>query len=97
MLKVKEKKLDELKKYGFKPKYDEDTGELYKYIFSYEECNDKKVGIVVYLTKNSPMKDRWSVYLPNIEGDFYTDTDKIQGKILDTLYELIQAGIVVKE
>ena len=43
------------------------------------------------------MKDRWSVYLPNIEGDFYTDTDKIQGKILDTLYELIQAGIVVKE
>ena len=39
--------LKELEKFSFKPKYDEDTGKIYKYIYEYEFCGTKKVVIEI--------------------------------------------------
>lgn len=79
-----------LKNYGFKPKYDEDTGEIIAYIkinnkkhkgIIIKEATKRKLRIFKYYRKG---KTEWKIN-PYSE---YID--------LDTLYDLIQAGLVEK-
>lgn len=80
--------LKELEKFGFKPKYDEDTGKIYKYIYEYEFCGTKKVVIEIqkdfYMQGQYDYVEYWKVELIEFEG-------------IDKLYDLIRAGLVEKE
>lgn len=77
-----------LKKFGLSPKYDEDTGKIYKYIQEYEFCGTKKVVIEIqkdfYMQGQYDYIEYWKVQLIDFEG-------------VDKLYDLIQAGLVEKE
>lgn len=80
--------LKELEKFGFKPKYDEDTGKIYRYIYEYEFCGTKKLAIEVqkdfHMRGQYDYVEYWKVELIEFEG-------------LDKIYDLIQAGLVEKE
>ena len=89
MLKIKNNvDLKELEKFGFKAKYDEDTGKIYKYIYEYEFCGTKKVTVEIrkdfYMQGQYDCIEYWKVELIEFEG-------------MDKLYDLIQAGLVEKE
>lgn len=79
-----------LKNYGFKPKYDEDTGEIIAYI---KINNEKHKGIII----KEATKRKLRIFK-------YYRKEKTEWKInpyseyidLDTLYDLIQAGLVEK-
>lgn len=64
-----------VEKFGFTPKYNEDTGEIDRYVYIMKSID--KVGIIV---------KRWNIEI--IET--YTE-------VLEVLYDLIKAGIVIKE
>jgi len=82
MLKIKDNvDLKELEKFGFKPKYNEDTGKIKSY--SYEnkriEVSDRQIPF-------------WKDYNEYHEiNRTYYDSD-----IVEVLYDLIQAGLVEK-
>lgn len=95
MLKIKDDvNLKELKKFGFKAKYDVDTGHIKKYIkqeTNYRfDCNKDYIAISVEKTKKQQGQYDtiyfWQVYLEE-------KTDKS----INLLYDLIQAGLVEKE
>lgn len=81
MLKINpEKDIKELEKFGFKPKYDEDTGELESYALGYESYESIKV------------KNRLIPFRRDYNEDRYYSSD-----IVEVLYDLIKADMVVKE
>ena len=93
MLKIKDDvDLKELEKFGFKPKYDEETGK----IRAYEKIKEEKIiGLTItkekikskirifkaFIKRN---KVEWRI---NVYNDYFDE---------DTLYDLIQAGLVEK-
>lgn len=88
MLKIKDNvDLKELEKFGFKPKYDEDTGEIKKYVkkAQYSNCfiisfeKDQKI------LGNYEIVNYWGLYI-----------EKVIKETIDLLYDLIQAGLVEK-
>ncbi len=88
MLKIKESRyLNKLKELGFKPKYNEDTGEIYKYVYRYEFCGTSKVAVEVeqrvYQQGQYDNVEYWRIGLIEFEG-------------LEKIYDLIQAGLVEK-
>ena len=99
MLKVNpDKDLKELEKFGFKPKYDEDTGKIVRYVLlkdiSKQNERDK-------FAEKAEIK-----YIETIKnyGDFfnqhtitYWKITYFEFEVLDILYDLIQAGLVIKE
>lgn len=79
-----------IKDYGFKPKYDENTGK----IIAYEKKNIEKLymGLMIVSVEVKSFirifkgnKNQWKINPYNDQFD------------IDTLYDLIQAGLVVKE
>lgn len=88
MLKIKDSvDLKELEKFEFKPKYNEDTGKIYKYIYRYEFCGTRKIAMEIeeetYQQGQYDCVEYWKVRLIEFEG-------------VDKLYDLIQAGLVEK-
>lgn len=88
MLKIKESRyLKELKKFGFNPKYNEDTGKIYKYIYRHEFCGTSKIAIEIkketYQNGQYDNIERWKVNLIEFEG-------------LEKIYDLIQANLIEK-
>ena len=92
MLKIKDNvDLKELEKFGFKPKYNEDTGKIYVYEKKIEkyEC-----GLVISVIETKSLirifkfskkgKNEWRI------NPYKTYFD------IDTLYDLIKAGFVEK-
>lgn len=98
MLKIKDNiDLKELEKFAFKPKYNEDTGKIVRYVLlkHISKQNEK--------TKYSEKAE--IEYIETIEdyGDFYKQHTVTYWKItyfefemLEVLYDLIQAGLVEK-
>lgn len=88
MLKIAEGiDLKELLKFEFKPKYNVNTGEIEMFIYE--------------ATVSTLMNSRDVIFLEIFRQvdtkKWVVDVRNAYGKGLDTLYDLIQAGIVVKE
>ena len=93
MLKIKDGvDLKELEKFGFKPKYDENTGE----IIAYEKIKKEKeyMGLTVILeTTKSKIRIFKGFKQKRAEWRIYNYNDYFD---IDTLYDLIQADLVEK-
>lgn len=90
MLKIKDDvNIEELKKFGFKPKYDEDTGE----VIAYQKINKETEydGLIVNIEK---IKSEIRIFKRAKVGWLINKYREYAD--LDTLYELIQAGLVEK-
>lgn len=94
MLKIKNNvDLKELENFGFKPKYDEDTGKIKKFINKDKKYNytDSTEYILIEIYKELcpygqyEVKEIWKVYLKERTSES-----------IDLLYDLIQAGLVEK-
>lgn len=95
MLKIKDNiDLKELEKYGFKPKYDEDTGLVKEY---YINCVER-IGHDTFKTKISfsPQFERFYFWKKRVIAWELNDIDWIREGVPDVLYDLIQAGLVEK-
>ena len=101
--------LKELEKFGFKPKYSEENGELVEYFF----VNNKETSISMFLgiqivKKNVGLKERKLRIRKTFKRDYRGVPLVKKGKIwaidnfnyqytdFDILYDLIQAGLVEK-
>lgn len=90
MLKIKDDvSLKKLKGYGFKPKYDENTGE----IISYEKVN-KKVEYMGLRVKLEEIKSKIRIFKRIKKGWLINPYNERFD--IDTLYDLIQANLVEK-
>lgn len=90
MLKIKDDvSLKELKGYGFKPKYNEDTGE----IIAYEKVN-KKVEYMGLRVKLEEIKSKIRIFKRIKKGWLINPYNEHFD--IDTLYDLIQANLVEK-
>lgn len=91
MLKIKDDvDLKELEKFGFKPKYDEDTGKITAYVKQIKEKEYEGLNITLEKTKSKIRIFRrsdtdWRI---NAYHDWFD---------IETLYDLIQAGLVEKK
>lgn len=96
MLRIKEGiDLKELEKFGFKPKYDEDTGKI---VEMYRICGDRK-GTTITLeenfSSNRKYKNFWHVFSHNrniVEHGYV----HLTYEDYDLLYDLIKADMVEK-
>lgn len=94
MLKIRDDvDLKELEKFGFKPKYDEDTGKIYKYVCEKEigYQNKRKVTLITVM-KDTYQRGQYN-YVEYWKVIF---EEKCNGSV-ELLYNLIKAGLVVKE
>lgn len=93
MLKIKDNvDLKELENYGFKAKYDENTGRICAY---QKKCEKDLGGLLMTITETTSLiriykdfkgrNEVWRIYRYN---DYFD---------VDTLYDLIQAGLIEKE
>lgn len=107
MLKIKDNvDLKELEKFGFKPRYDEDTGELkeYFYVNKKETSSDGFLGIFVkkeQITKKVKirftfLRDKFGVPKVKDGRRWILDNYRYYCTDLDKIYDLIQAGLVEK-
>ena len=90
MLKIKDDvDLRELENFGFKAKYDEDTGK----IKAYEKTNKETEyeGLIVNIER---IKSRIRIFKQRKEGWLINKYNEYFD--IDTLYDLIQAGLVEK-
>ena len=97
MLKIKDSvDLKELEKFGFKPKYDEDTGELKEYYKEYREKINgisyfEQIGFYIvkekrlFSTKRNCCGRTWDIF-----------NEKFGSEIMNLLYDLIKADMVEK-
>lgn len=81
----KKENLEKLKGFGFKPKYNEDTGEIYKYV-----C-EKEVTLMtiikgVYQRGQYDYVEYWKVIF-----------EEKCNETVELLYDLINAGIIKKD
>mgnify|MGYP005771728313 CR=1 FL=1 len=96
MLKIKDNvDLKELERFGFKPKYNEDTGEIYEY---YRINGDKKGTTIKYndnFNKGYKYRNFWEIFVFKrlIINHGYV---KLTDDDYEILYDLIQAGLVEK-
>lgn len=94
MLKIRDDvDLKELEKYGFKPKYDEDTGKIYKYI-----CEEK----IGYQNKRevtliTVMKDTYQRGQYDYVEYWKVIFEEKCNEAVELLYDLIKANLAVKE
>lgn len=103
MLRIKEGKLEKLKDFGFKPKYDEDTGKLNRYIKIFETENNR-----FYFTVDATETwiDQCDFFKPERLNPFYKQLKidycfcnsgkdaKLLEFIISELYDLIKADMV---
>ena len=92
MLKIKDNvDLKELEKFGFKPKYDENTGRIYAY---QKKCEKNVGGLLITITETTSLIRIYRAFIKkNIEWRINKYNDYFD---IDTLYDLIQAGLVEK-
>ena len=92
MLKIKDNvDLKELEKFGFKAKYDEDTGEICAY---QKKCEKDVGGLLITITETISLIRIYRAFIEkNIEWRINKYNDYFD---IDTLYDLIQAGLVEK-
>lgn len=97
MLKIRDGvNLEELEKYGFKPKYDTDTGKVTEYY----RINGNKKGTTISMSENfseeRKYKNFWhiNVHDRKIYDHGYVSLTNDDYEIL---YDLIKANLVVKE
>ena len=92
MLKIKDGvNLKELEKFGFKAKYDEDTGKVCAY---QKKCEKDVGGLLITITETTSLIRIYKAYKgKNIEWRINKYNDYFD---IDTLYDLIQAGLVTK-
>lgn len=112
MLKIRDDlDLKELEKFGFRPKYDEDTGELKGYFY----VNNKEMGLlpmrcgIDIKKEEKPIKkkflsirytfkrDKRGVPLVKKNKIWLVDNYNYQYTDFDVLYDLIKANLIVKE
>lgn len=112
MLKIRDDlDLKELEKFGFRPKYDEDTGELKGYFY----VNNKEMGLlpmrcgIDIKKEEKPIKkkflsirytlkrDKRGVPLVKKNKIWLVDNYNYQYTDFDILYDLIKANLIVKE
>ena len=97
MLKIKDDvDLKELEKFGFKPNYDEDTGELKEYYKEYLTNLDGyrySETIRFYIIKSTKL---FSTKCICCGGTWDVFHDEFGYKIIDLIYDLIQANLVEK-
>ena len=97
MLKIKDDvDLKELEKFGFKPKYDENTGELKEYYKEFVDDDIRhytKETIKFYIKKE---KRFFKTYYSCCGGTWDIFNSKYGYEIIDILYDLIQADLVEK-
>lgn len=90
--------LKELEKFGFKPKYDEDTGKLIRYVYlkpinyNKKEKNQYIEAIEIKYTKDIKNHDDFF----KRQDISYWKIEQHEFDVLDTLYDLIQADLVEK-
>lgn len=92
MLKIKDSvDLKELEKFGFKAKYDEDTGEICAY---QKKCEKDVGGLLITITETISLIRIYRAFKgKNVEWKINKYNDYFD---VDTLYDLIQAGLVEK-
>ena len=92
MLKIKDDvDLKELEKFGFKPKYDENTGRICAY---QKKCEKDVEGLLITITETTSLIRIYRAFIgKNIEWRINKYNDYFD---IDTLYDLIQAGLVEK-
>ena len=92
MLKRKDNvNLKELEKFGFKAKYDEDTGEVCAY---QKKCEKDVGGLLIYIAETTSLIRIYKAFKgKNIEWRINKYNDYFD---IDTLYDLIQAGLLAK-
>lgn len=83
--------LKELEKFGFKAKYDEDSGKVCAY---QKKCEKDVGGLLITITETTSLIRIYRAFIgKNIEWRINKYNDYFD---IDTLYDLIQAGLVVK-
>lgn len=89
MLKIKDDvDLKELEKFGFKPKYNEDTGEVCAY---QKKCEKDVGGLLINIVETTSLIRIYKAFRgKNIEWRINKYNDYFD---IDTLYDLIQARI----
>lgn len=92
MLKIKDDvDLKELERFGFKPKYDEDTGKVCTY---QKKCEKDVGGLLISIVETTSFIRIYKAFVGrNIEWRINPYSDYFD---VDTLYDLIQAGLVEK-
>lgn len=112
MLKIRDDlDLKELEKFGFRPKYDEDTGELKGYFY----VNNKEMGLlpmrcgIDIKKEEKPIKKKFLSIRYTFKRDkrgvppvkknkiWLVDNYNYQYTDFDILYDLIKANLIVKE
>lgn len=99
MLKLKDDiDFKKLMKYGFKPKYDEDTGKIVKYILNGK--SEVYSNEIILAINKSLIPNTYATILDNrviwkIEIALGL-TNNIADEALDTIYEMIKDGIIEK-
>ena len=94
MLKIRDNvDLKELEKFEFKPKYDENTGKIYKYVCEKEigYQNRKEVTLITI------MKDIYQIGSYNYIEYWKVIFEGKCNEAVELLYDLIKADLVVKE
>ena len=92
MLKIKDDvDLKELEKFRFKPKYNENTGEICAY---QKKCEKDVGGLLITITETTSLIRIFRTFrMKNVEWRINQYNNYFD---IDTLYELIQAGLVEK-
>ena len=92
MLKIKDDvDLKELEKFGFKPKYNENTGEICAY---QKKCEKDVGGLLITITETISLIRIFRAFrMKNVEWRINQYNNYFD---IDTLYDLIQAGLVEK-
>lgn len=106
MLKVKDNvDIKELEKFGFKPKYSEDTGELVEYFYVNVDNFGFTKGIKVKKKTQKPnrlrirftfKKNKLGVPLVKESKVWKVDAENYYDIDFDILFDLIQAGLIEK-
>lgn len=93
MLKIKNNvDLKELEKFGFKAKYDENTGKICAY---QKKCEKDVGGLLISVIETTSLIRIYKAFKgENVEWQINRYNDYFD---IDTLYDLIQAGLVEKE
>ena len=92
MLKIKDGvNLKELEKFGFKAKYDEDTGKVCAY---QKKCEKDVGGLLITITETTSLIRIYKAFKgKSVEWRINKYNDYFD---IDTLFDLIQAGLVIK-
>lgn len=104
MLKIKDNvDLKELKKYGFKPLYDEETGTVKSYVYQSAISDIERI-FLIFDKKN--IKKKVIIFRKNIKDQFvlnemhyftYNNYEPARFCNFDLLYDLIKDGLVEKD